>query len=215
MSDPLPILEKLYSAVISDVLDTLEHRHQTLSPNLRAMTSARQLCGRVFTARAESVDSIPAEPYKLEMAAIDTMQAGDVLVVDAGNHLDCAFWGELLSPACIAKGVRGAVMSTCTRDLWALEKLNFPVFAIGVTPADSKGRIDVTTIGQTITINGVKIKSGDYLLGDSDGVVIIPAEALGETLRLAQEKVAGENTVRTDLANGMPVTEAFVKHGIL
>jgi regulator of RNase E activity RraA len=149
------------------------------------------------------------------MAAIDTMQAGDVLVVDAGNHLNCAFWGELLSTACIAKGVRGAVMSTCTRDLWALEKLNFPVFAIGVTPADSKGRIDVTTIGQTITINGVKIKSGDYLLGDSDGVVIIPAEALGETLRLAQEKVAGENTVRADLENGMPVTEAFVKHGIL
>ena len=215
MSDPLPILEKLYSAVISDVLDTLEHRHQTLSPNLRAMTSARHLCGRVFTARAESVDSTPAEPYKLEMAAIDTMQAGDVLVVDAGNHLDCAFWGELLSTACIAKGVRGAVMSTCTRDLWALEKLNFPVFAIGATPADSKGRIDVTTIGQTITINGVKIKNGDYLLGDSDGVVIIPAEALGETLRLAQEKVASENTVRADLANGMPVTEAFVKHGIL
>ena len=173
MSDPLPIFEKLYSAVISDVLDTLEYRNQNLSPNLHAMTSARHLCGRVFTARAESVDTIPAEPYKLEMAAIDTMQAGDVLVVDAGNHLDCAFWGELLSTACIAKGVRGAVMSTCTRDLWALEKLNFPVFAIGVTPADSKGRIDVTTIGQTITINGVKIKSGDYLLGDSDGVVII------------------------------------------
>jgi regulator of RNase E activity RraA len=61
----------------------------------------------------------------------------------------------------------------------------------------------------------VKIKNGDYLLGDADGVVIIPAEALDETLRLAQEKVAGENTVRDDLAKGMPVTEAFAKHGIL
>ena len=215
MSDPLPILEKLYSAVIADVLDTLDHRHQTLSPSLRAMTSARHLCGRIFTAKAEAVDTIPAEPYKLEMAGIDAMQTGDVLVVDAGNHLDCAFWGELLSTACIAKGVRGAVMSTCTRDLWALEKLKFPVFAIGTTPADSNGRIDVTAIGQPITIDDVKIKTGDYLLGDADGVVIIPAEALDETLRLAQEKVAGENVVRTDLANGMPVTEAFAKHGIL
>ncbi len=93
--------------------------------------------------------------------------------------------------------------------------MNFPVFAIGRTPADSKGRIDVIAIGEPITIDGVAIAPGDYLLGDPDGVVVIPAEALDETLRLAQEKVSGENTVRDDLANGMPVTEAFAKHGIL
>ena len=165
--------------------------------------------------RTEEVDAIPIEPYKLELAAIDTLESGDVLVVDAGNNRQCAFWGELLSTACIAKGVRGAVMTTCTRDLWALEKTDFPVFAIGATPADSKGRIDVTAIGEPITIDGVKIKNGDYVIGDADGVVIIPAEALDETLRLAQEKVAGENTVRDDLAKGMPVTETFAKHGIL
>ena len=89
------------------------------------------------------------------------------------------------------------------------------MFGIGRTPADSKGRIDVTAIGEPITIDGVSISPGDYLLGDPDGVVIIPAAALDETLRLAQEKVSGENTVRDDLANGMPVTEAFAKHGIL
>jgi regulator of RNase E activity RraA len=215
MSDPLPVLETLYTAVVADVLDGLGHRHQTLSTNLCAMTSARHVCGRVYTAKAEVVDDIPAEPYKLELAAIDALESGDVLVVDAANNLDCAFWGELLSTACIAKGVRGAVMSTCTRDLWALEKMDFPVFAIGTTPADSKGRIDVTAIGEPITIDGVRIKNSDYILGDADGVVIIPADALEETLRLAQEKVAGENSVRDDLANGMPVTEAFAKHGIL
>jgi 4-hydroxy-4-methyl-2-oxoglutarate aldolase len=215
MSDPLPVLEKLYTAVVADVLDGLGHRQQTLSADIAATTSACHMCGRVFTAKAEAVDAIPAEPYKLELAAIDSMQTGDVLVVDAGHNRQCAFWGELLSTACIAKGVRGAVMNTCTRDLWALEKMDFPVFAIGATPADSKGRIDVTAIGEPITIDGVKIKNGDYVLGDADGVVIIPAEALDETLRLAREKVAGENTVRDDLANGMPVTEAFAKHGIL
>ena len=215
MSDPIPILEKLYTAVVADVLDSLGHRNQTLGARLRATTATRHVCGRVFTVQAETVDSIPAEPYKLEMAAIDTAQAGDVLVVDGGNNLDCSFWGELLSTACLAKGVRGTVMSTCTRDLWALEKMDFPVFAIGVTPADSKGRIDVTAIGEPITIDGVHIRNGDYVIGDVDGVVIIPIEALEQTLRLAQEKMAGENTVREDLANGMLVTEAFAKHGIL
>ena len=215
MSDPLAVLETLYTAVVADVLDTLGYRQQTLSADIRAMTPARQVSGRVFTAKAEVVNNIPAEPYKLEMAATDTMTAGDVLVVDAGHNRQSAFWGELLSTACQAKGVRGAVMSTCTRDLWALEKMKFPVFAIGRSPADSKGRIDVTAIGKPITLDGVCIQNGDYLLGDPDGIVIIPAAALDETLRLAQEKVSGENTVRDDLANGMPVTEAFAKHGIL
>jgi len=215
MSDPIATLETLYTAVVADVLDSLGYRRQTLDAEIRAMTPARRVCGRVFTAKAVAVDTIPEEPYKLEMAAIDSMQSGDVLVVDAENNLHSAFWGELLSTACQAKGVRGAVMNTCTRDLWALEKMNFPVFAIGSTPADSKGRIDVTEIGQLITMNGANINTGDYLLGDEDGVVIIPAGALDETLRLAQEKVTGENTVRDDLAAGMPVTEAFSKHGIL
>ena len=215
MSDPLSVLEKLYTAVVADVLDELGHRQQTLRADLQAMTPARHVCGRVFTARAETVAAIPAEPYKLELAAIDALESGDVLVVDADYNPQCAFWGELLSTACLAKGVRGAVMSTCTRDLWALEKMDFPVFAIGATPADSKGRIDVTAIGEPISIDGVNMKNGDYVIGDADGVVIIPTEALDETLRLAQEKMAGENTVREDLAKGMPVTEAFAKHGIL
>jgi len=215
VSDPITTLESLYTAVVADVLDTLGHRQQALSAEIHAMTPARRVCGRVFTAQAVAVDTIPDEPYKLEMAAIDSMQSGDVLVVDAENNRQSAFWGELLSTACLAMGVRGAVMNTCTRDLWALKKMDFPVFAIGSTPADSKGRIDVTEIGRPITMNGVNIKTGDFLLGDEDGVVIIPTEVLDDTLRLARKKVSGENTVRDDLAAGMPVTEAFSKHGIL
>ena len=215
VSDPITTLESLYTAVVADVLDTLGHRRQTLSTDIRAMTPTSRVCGRVFTAQAVDVNTIPEEPYKLEMAAIDSMQSGDVLVVDAGNNRQSAFWGELLSTACKAKGVRGAVMNTCTRDLWALVKMDFPVFAIGSTPADSKGRIDVTEIGQPITMNDVNINTGDFVLGDEDGVVIIPTEILNDTLRLAREKISGENTVRDDLTSGMPVTEAFSKHGIL
>ena len=215
MSDPIAVLEKLYAAVVADVLDKLGHRRQTLSADIRALTPAKKICGRVFTARAVAVDKIPAEPYKLEMAAIDTMQAGDVFVIDAGHNRQSAFWGELLSTACQAKGVRGVVMSTCTRDLWALNQMNFPVFSIGSTPADSKGRIDVAEIAQPITLDGVATQNGDYLIGDEDGVVIIPENAAEETLRLALEKVSGENIVRDELAAGVPVAEVFEKHGIL
>lgn len=213
--DHVSILEELYSAVVADVLDGMGYRSQILSARIRALTPANRVCGRVFTAQAVSVTEIPAEPYKLEMEAIDTMQSGDVLVVDGGNNLETAFWGELLSTACMAKGVRGIVMSTCTRDLWALNQMEFPVFGIGMTPSDSLGRIDVVQIGEPIQIDGVSTKNGDLILGDLDGVVIIPKEAAEEAIQKAQEKISGENTVREELRAGIPVAEVFRKHGIL
>lgn len=214
-ADPITSLEGLYSAVVADVLDGMGRLHQCLGPEIRALTSSRRVCGRVFTARAIPVDAVPEKPYELEMAAIDRMQRGDVLVVDAGHHRASAFWGELLSTACLAKGVRGVVMSGCCRDLWALERMDFPVFGIGCTPADSKGRLDVVEIGESVVVDGVTFRSGDWILGDSDGVVSIPAESIEEVLRRALDKVSGENTVRDELAGGEPVSKVFARHGIL
>jgi regulator of RNase E activity RraA len=208
-------LEKLYSSVVGDVLDQMGYRAQSLSSRVGALTPVRRVTGRIYTAKAIAVDEVPEEPYKLEMEVIDTMTEGDVLVVDAGHNYECSFWGELLSTACMAKGVRGIVMSTCTRDIWALEQMDFPVFGIGVTPADSLGRIDVVSIGEPIEIDGVKMKNGDLILGDHDGVVAIPQEVADEAIARALEKVAGENTVREELAAGVPVAEVFRKHGIL
>jgi regulator of RNase E activity RraA len=214
-SDRLSRLQRLYSAVIADVLDFLGHRNQILGSDIRALTPANRLCGRVFTAKAVPVDEYPAEPYKLEMQAIDTMQNGDVLVVDAGHDCHSAFWGELLTTACIAKGVRGIAMTACCRDMWALSRMNFPVFGIGCTPADSAGRLDVTQIGEPIEIDGVTTKNGDYIICDLDGVVIVPEEFADDVLRLAEEKVAGENTVRERLRAGVPIAEVFKQYGIL
>ena len=215
MSDLTDQLEGLYAAVVADVLDSLGYRNQILGSEIRALTPANRVAGRVFTAKAVTVHEDPAEPYKLEMEAIDTMQAGDVFVVDAENNRGSAFWGELLSTACLAKGVRGIVMNTCSRDMWALSRMDFPVFGIGCTPADSKGRIDVVEIAQPIEIDGVTAKNGDYVVGDEDGVVIIPEEIAGDAIRAAREKISGENTVRDELAAGVPVAEVFRKHGIL
>jgi regulator of RNase E activity RraA len=211
----LAVLDSLYPAVVADVLDSLGFRQQTLRHDIRPLTPAHKIAGRVFPARARTVQEIPAEPYKLEIAAVEAMTRGDVLVVDAQDDRTCGFWGELLTTACLYKGVRGVVMTACTRDLWKIKELNFPVFGIGFHPADSKGRADIVAIGEPITLGGVKTERGDWLLGDEDGVVIIPSEVAEETLRRAGEKVSGENVVRRELANGMPMGEAFRKYGIL
>ncbi len=214
-SDLISDLASLYSAVVADILDAHGYPNQTLGPSVRALTPAQRVAGRVFTLKAEVVHAVPEHPYALEMAAIDAAELGDVLVVDAGHDQSCAFWGELLSTACLAKGVRGVVMTGCSRDLWALNRLDFPVFGIGCSPADSKGRLDVVAIREPIVIDGVATKQGDYILGDCDGVVILPQEVAASVVAAAKEKVSGENTVREELAAGVPVAEVFRKHGIL
>ncbi|MSR66667.1 MAG: RraA family protein [Pedosphaera sp.] len=215
LAQKLQQLERLYSAVVADVLDQMGYRWQSIGGDIRPLNSAQKVCGRIFTAQAKVVDADPAEPYKLELEAIDTMQAGDVFLVDGGGDRSCAFWGELLTTACLAKGVRGIVMTACTRDHWNLRNLDFPVFGLGFHPADSKGRLDVVTLGEPIQFAGIAAHSGDYLIGDVDGVVIIPAAAVDEVLRRANEKVTGENTVREELARGIPAREVFSRHGIL
>lgn len=208
-------LDSLYSAVVADILDGLGYPKQFLTPAVRALTPAGRVVGRVFTLKAEVVDAVPENPYALEMAAIDAAVAGEVLLVDANHDTTCAFWGELLSTACLAKGVRGVVMTACTRDLWSLKDLDFPVFGIGASPGDSKGRLEVVSYREPILIDGVLANHGDYLLGDCDGVVIIPQKVAAEAVAAAKAKVAGENTVRDELAAGVPVAEVFARHGIL
>jgi len=208
-------MEGLYPAVVADILDSLGYRNQTLDASIRPLTPALKIAGRVYSARAETVDAVPEEPYKLEIAAVEAMTRGQVLVVDVGNDKTCGFWGELLTTACLYKGIAGVVMSACTRDMWKIRDLNFPVFGIGYHPADSKGRTDIVEIDVSISIGGVRTRTNDLILGDEDGTVIIPQEVAKETLSLAAEKVSGENLVRQELASGVSMGEVFAKYGIL
>lgn len=208
-------LTPLYSAVVCDVIDSLGYPKQALPARLRPLTKSHQLVGRAFTARAQAVNEVPAEPYKLEIEAVDRMIRGDILVASCGGDETCGFWGELLTTACIYKGVRGVVMDACTRDVWKIKDLEFPVFGIGYHPADSKGRMDIVELECPVRFGDVEVHHGDYLIGDEDGLVAIPSSIVTEALTLAAEKVSGENIVRKELAEGVPMGEVFQRYGIL
>ncbi len=216
MTDPIiSQLDSLYPAVVADVLDTLGFPSQSLSTDLRPLTPQKKIIGKIFTALAHAVDAVPAEPYKLEIEAVESMVADDVFVVSTGQDRTCGFWGELLTTACLYKGVRGVVMDACTRDLWKIKEMNFPIFGIGFHPADSKGRVDISELQVTIQLGGVSIDPGDYLIGDEDGCVIIPSKVAARAVELALSKVSGENIARADLAAGVPMGAVFRKYGIL
>ena len=206
-------LAKLYTPVVADVLDKLGFRHQSMNRRVRPLWPEAKAAGFALTVQTVPArERVPAHPYAGELLAVDALQKGDVLVV---SESACSFWGELLSTAAKFRECHGVVLDGPTRDSLAIQAMGFPVFHVGFHPADSLGRLDVVTHNTPISCADVLVYPGDLVLADHDGVVVVPNSAAEETLRLAEEKVSGENLVRKALASGMSTTEAFQKYGIL
>ena len=209
------IQEKLYSAVIADILDDLGLRNQALNHNIRPLDPSFKLAGRAYTILATDTVEIPDDPYIKELEAVDGLTDDGVAVATTGGSTTAALWGELLSTAATSKGARGAVIDGFTRDSSGIIEMGFPVFTRGYSPLDSKGRIEVISHGSPIRCGGVVVRSGDIVFGDRDGVVIIPEDAASEVLLKATDKVEGESNMRRALQQGMGIVEAYREYGIL
>jgi 4-hydroxy-4-methyl-2-oxoglutarate aldolase len=206
-------LDRLYPAVVSDVLDRMGYRQQAMAPEIRPLFPEARLCGAAMPVLAVPAYSVPeADPYKLELEAVDRLGPGDVMVV---SHIEGSFWGELLSTAARARGARGIVVDGYTRDSLSIIQMGFPTFVRGIHIADSLGRLEVAAYGVPVVCGGVRVSPGDLLLADFDGVVVVPGEAAEEAIAKAEEKVSGENLVRQHLQQGMPVSEAFRRFGVI
>jgi regulator of RNase E activity RraA len=211
----LPHRDSLYSAVLADVLDSLGHRTSALPPSIRPLNPAWRLFGRAVTLTAVPVASEPPRPYEVEMECIDSLRPGDVLVATTCGDRSSALWGELLSTASRARGAVGVVLDGLTRDGATVLAMDFPVFASGFSPLDSKGRLDAIHYNQPVRIGDCVVAPGDLVFADLDGAVVIPHALAEQTLTLALAKVSGENRVRDELAGGRSLREVFRDFGIL
>ena len=209
-----PHRDQLYSAVLADVLDGLGHRSSALPPWIRPLKPEWRLFGRAATLAAVAVSAEPEHPYAVELECIDALRPGDVLVAATNGDRGSALWGELLSTAAQAHGAVGAVLDGLTRDTGRILALDFPVFAAGFSPLDSRGRLDGLHFGQPVRLGDCTVRQGDVVFGDVDGVVVVPQELAAEALA-ALEKVSGENRVREELAKGRSVCEVFAEYRIL
>jgi 4-hydroxy-4-methyl-2-oxoglutarate aldolase len=212
---PAAARELLTSAVVADVLDGLGHRHSALPPAIRPLRPEWKLLGRARTLSTLPVAIEPEKPYAIELECIDALGPGDVLVATTNGDHGSALWGELLSTAARAHGAVGAVIDGLTRDAARILAMDFPVFASGFSPLDSKGRLDGICHGVPVRIGPCLVHPGDWVIGDIDGVVVIPAAVAETAFARALEKVSGENRVREELARGRSVREVFAEYGIL
>jgi 4-hydroxy-4-methyl-2-oxoglutarate aldolase len=215
MPPPDPARELLTSAVVADVLDALGHRTSTLPPAIRPLKPGWKLLGRAVTLSCVAVASEPAEPYAVEMECVDSLRDGDVLVATTNGENRSALWGELLSTAARAHGAVGAVIDGLTRDAARILAMDFPVFASGFSPLDSKGRLDAVCYNRPVRIGECIVQPGDWVVGDIDGITVVPQGLSEQAFARALEKVTGENKVREELARGRSVREVFAEYGIL
>jgi 4-hydroxy-4-methyl-2-oxoglutarate aldolase len=209
------IKERLFTGVISDVLDALGRPDQVVDLDLTHVVPGGRVVGRAQTARAVCVSAPPAEPYKLLLTAIDATVAGMVLVVGADATSRSSLFGGLLATAVRAAGGEGVVVDGYARDVHEIRTIGLPTMVRGFRPLDSYGRDEVVEISAPVTIGGVVIRQGDLIFGDDDGLVVVPSELEADVVERAFAKVDAEGEMRSALAGGMSVSDAFARFGVL
>jgi regulator of RNase E activity RraA len=211
------VKEKLYTAVLSDTLDNVGLKHQALGKSIRPLSEDLVMVGRARTALYADIYHVsPNEnPYALEIELVDDLKQDDVCVLCCNRSNRVAPWGELLSTAAQVRGAAGCLTDGLVRDIRSIRAIKFPVFHGGIGPLDSKGRGKVIAIDVPVEIDGVAISPGDLIVGDADGVIIIPQSVEDEIVKVALEKVSDENKTRNALRRGAPLKQVFEEFGVL
>jgi regulator of RNase E activity RraA len=209
------ISSTLFTAVLSDILDSLGAAGQVADTSIRPLERGMRVVGYARTARAASVNREPARPYGKLLDSIDAMTSNEVLAISMERLSTSAIFGGLLATAVQVAGGRGVIVDGNIRDANEVERLGMPTFMRGLLPLDSFGRDEVVETQGPIDLGGVLTYPGDLIFADYDGVVVVPQKLEAVVLEAAFRKVEGEGEVRQALRAGMSTAEAFVKYGIL
>jgi 4-hydroxy-4-methyl-2-oxoglutarate aldolase len=183
--------KKLPTPVVSDAMG----RQLGMVSDIKPLFPEATMAGPALTVKTYTADNLMCH------LGIKLAQAGDVLVVEAGGYVDAALWGEVMSTAAQRKGIAGVVIDGGVRDRLPNIELKFPVFARGVIPKgtfkDSPGCLNVP-----ISCGGLAVCPGDIIVGDADGVVVVPKQVAKEVLGKAQAALEKEEVMKERLAKG-------------
>lgn len=215
------VKEELYTAVVGDIMDKLGLFHQFLSPKIQPLKEDMFIVGRAMTVLeadviSESSNRNPVlnKPFGLMLEALDDLKKNEVYVC-TGASPSYALWGELMATRAKMLGAAGAVVDGYSRDTKGILNLNYPCFSHGRYSQDQAPRGKVVDFRVPLEMNGVRINPGDIILGDIDGVCVVPRAVETEVFSKAIEKARGEKMVQKKIQEGMGAKEAFEKYGIM
>lgn len=217
------IKQKLFTAVIGDILDVKDCQHQFLSPSIKPLNNNMVLVGRAMPVLEADVfelistsglNPVGKKPFGIMFEALDSLKQNDIYIA-AGGSLRYAMWGGLMSTRAIHLKAAGAVLDGFCRDSKEIMELNFPVFSHGTYAQDQQPRGKVIDFNVPIEFNGIFVNPGDIVFGDRDGVLIIPKKIEKEVISEAFAKVEKESKVRTAIKKGMSAVDAFENFGVM
>ncbi len=219
----LKVREELFTCIVGDVMDKMNLQHQFLPPQIQPLQQDLVVIGRampvlsmdVFDEKVYgSANRLMETPFGLMLKALDDLKPNEVYV-NTGSSPQMALWGELMTLRARKLGAAGAILNGYTRDTKAILNMNFPTFAWGMYGQDSAPRHKVVDFRIPIEIGGVRVRPGDILFGDIDGVCSVPQEAANDVFAQALEKTRGEKLVRKAIEAGISAVAAYEKYGII
>lgn len=215
--------DKLFTAVVGDVLDVMGLRRQFLPAAIGPLRKDMKIAGRAMPVleadifaegTASSAGPLANKPFGIMLEALDDLKAGEVYIA-SGSSFRYALWGGLMSTRATHLKAAGAVLNGYVRDAADIEELGFPAFCRGVYAQDQGVRGKVIDFRTAIEIEGVQIGNGDLVFGDREGVLVIPREAEDEAIARALEKASTENRVAIAIRDGMSACEALATFGVM
>lgn len=214
---PIPVkellarFEQLYTGAISDVLREHALLDQSIG-QLIPLRPERTVAGIAFTVKSAPNVRITGEmTFRTRM--LDAMGADSFVVWDTTNDEKATLWGGVMTATAIGKGVKAALVDGGIRDTHQILEKDFPVFYKHRIPNGSLGRCLITHYQEPILIRGVTIKPGDVVLGDIDGVVVVPRDLAYDVLVRAEEIRANEKKIFTWVAQGQSVKQITEQGG--
>ena len=202
MTDLSVRLERLYTGIVYDTLSEIGLAGQALPPAIQALEAGPVLAGRVWTLSGVRTPSISRDESLLKWTEFLSAAPADYVVICQPNDNDIALMGELSAETLKFRGVKGYIADGGCR-----------VYCKFATPADIAGRWRVDEMGTTVRIGGIDIATGDYVIADRDGAVIVPEDRAEEVIAKAEASVASEDKVRAAILDGVDPKDAYLKFG--
>lgn len=206
---------KLYTAAINDIFQERGLHHQWLGPDIKCRTKdldEQSVAGIAFTVQW-IMD--PREDDRDRPAAkmVESYGANSIVVVDTGNDNISGFWGELATTVCMRNDVRGAVIDGGAKDTGFVKQMGFPIFCRFTSPVDGFYRSRLHTWQVPIWINDILINPNDMIVGDSDGVLVVPQSIAEDVLEETERRSNSETKTRKMLNEGVTADEASRRTG--
>lgn len=208
--------KKFCTGNISDVLEAMGYRsavHQEIRPIFMPIT----MVGRAHTIKVERTKRV-GDPLGISNIAKETCKPGDVVVLACGGYLhgDAVIWGENSETACQVRGSVGTIIDGGCRDTTRLREMKFPVYCRATSPGGRRGTLYPVAYDVPVVFGGIRISPGDIIVGDDDGICVIPMEIAEEALRKVEAYAKLDQAVAPALREGISVADAYsIKAGAL